>query len=195
MRLHLITALAFAAVTSAQQYQYPDPGSKNQQFTLLMTRGVGESRTNLSLTAVKSEEGSEVLLLVGEDPVTCVGTPAYLNASLSNYEGSGGEHVALQLDVEGQRYGVSVPPIGGMHGIAYSVAADKDSADFKFQVVDNEVFYQPSSGASVFLGCDRDLDGETRSILSWGSAPFPQGCWPTSVHQRCNIEGSSVKCN
>lgn len=75
MRLHLITALAFAAVTSAQQYQYPDPGSKNQQFTLLMTRGVGESRTNLSLTAVKSEEGSEVLLLVGEDPVTCVGTP------------------------------------------------------------------------------------------------------------------------
>lgn len=44
-----------------------------------------------------------------------------------------------------------------MHGIAYSVAADKDSADFKFQVVDNEVFYQPSSGASVFLGTSCSL--------------------------------------
>ena len=126
MRLQFLGAFVTAGLAAAQQY--PGLRPQNQRFTLLMTAGAGESRTNLSLTAVKNGI-SEVLLLVGSDPATCVGTPgwfcspivieitgnddfpAYLNASLSNFEGSGGEYVALQLDVDGEAYGVGIPPI------------------------------------------------------------------------------------
>lgn len=41
---------------------------------------------------------------------------------------------------------------GGMHGIAYSVAADAGYSEYQFRVVDGQVFHKMSSGASVFLG-------------------------------------------
>ncbi|EME49020.1 hypothetical protein DOTSEDRAFT_119161 [Dothistroma septosporum NZE10] len=192
MRLYHLTALAVSAAAFPQQY--PGIGPRRQDFTLLMSLGAGETRTNLSLTAVKNGT-SEVLLLAGADPATCVGTPAYLNASLSDFEDSDGEYGALQLDVDGQAYGVGIPPIGDMHGIAYSVTADKDYSEFQFRVIDGQVFHKPSSGASEFLVCNKNINGEVKPVLSWGSTPYAEGCSSSSVLQRCNIEGSGASCH
>lgn len=100
-----------------------------------------------------------------------------------------------------------------MHGAAYTVSADKGYSEFQFRLIDNQVFHKPSSGVSEFLGsstiekllikmilmtfpaCNKTIDGEIKPVLSWGSAPYLEGCASTTVHQRCNIEESSVTCN
>ncbi|KAK4507446.1 hypothetical protein PRZ48_001181 [Zasmidium cellare] len=163
----------------------PTYGNSRDYFGLLMTVGSGPSAHNLTLTAFPYS--TRVLYLVADNATQ--GTRAFFTGSDPNKQ-------ALHLDISGVTYGVDVADIGNMPNAAEPVTATPGYEEFEFQAVGGRVFHELSAGSNVWLACDRDIAGQVKPVLAWGSmgrdGSVPEGCSFASVYQDFGANSKSL---
>ncbi|KAF1817746.1 uncharacterized protein K489DRAFT_435649 [Dissoconium aciculare CBS 342.82] len=190
VKMYTSILIALAAIASAMPAPQVTVGSgpdPKQEFAL----AVRYNGIPLSLFAVNNGTDNE-RVLVAERLSAYPGTPAFANVQ------DGGRYTSVNLDIDGESFGLVVKPVGTSYGDSTTVLAKKNTQEFGWSIKDGLVDHARTGPFNFFYLCKDTVNDQEVDVLKWVNANYnttaPEGCVYTQIYQNCNVDGSEYKC-